>query len=461
MRSLGRLRAAGESLASLASVCEGAAAWNRLPGGAAGALPGALEAALPAASRIEARLNGAQTASVSQFFAHERGEGQGTADGGVFGRFGCASPGTLRRRAAGGARAFSRAPGSSPATHSIDGGAIPMPGPVAGDGPGTQPATSAPARTGAAGAAGGPAAEAAAPAVAAASGAALAATGARAQAGAPPAEPPGRSFSAQAQQQEQQRKQGDAGAPVDLAVGLGAAGGGGDADGGRPWRERSPLYPSDVAGGAPGTADARFQELVERERSSYLGAGTGLLVNQIEISRKLQGLGVEGGKSGLTREQADAVTQVIAEISNEILAKVARDYATTAHVRDALRDLAQDQERWRLDTVKQREMDRASTQRDIQGLQNDVRSLRVDARHELEKQASSQRLDLNLERSRLREELKKMEEGFNQQDQRVEREIHVQRTALEANKNDMIKYFSGTLMTFVAIGATMFRLFMS
>ena len=84
--------------------------------------------------------------------------------------------------------------------------------------------------------------------------------------------------------------------------------------------------------------------------------------------------------------------------------------------------------------------------------------LRAELRYTHEKVTSSQKLDLNLERGRIRDDLTAQDNKMAAAEARLDREMAAMRTTIEAAKNDVIKYAVGTIMSFGALSLGLMRL---
>lgn len=81
-------------------------------------------------------------------------------------------------------------------------------------------------------------------------------------------------------------------------------------------------------------------------------------------------------------------------------------------------------------------------------------------RYEIDKVTAGQRLDLNLERGRIRDELANQNAETTNLTNKLDREIHALRAQLEAAKYDVIKYCIGTLVSISAVGLAVLRILM-
>ncbi|KAK4364501.1 hypothetical protein RND71_015859 [Anisodus tanguticus] len=92
-------------------------------------------------------------------------------------------------------------------------------------------------------------------------------------------------------------------------------------------------------------------------------------------------------------------------------------------------------------------------------LRNDIEKVRSELRYEIDKLTAGQRLDLNLERGFIRDELAKQNTETSNLTNKLDREIHALRAQLEAGKYEVIKYCIGTLVSISAVGLAVLRLY--
>ncbi|KAF3658090.1 putative Allene oxide cyclase [Capsicum annuum] len=97
-------------------------------------------------------------------------------------------------------------------------------------------------------------------------------------------------------------------------------------------------------------------------------------------------------------------------------------------------------------------------QHEIEKLRSDIEKMRSELRYEIDKVSAGHRLDLNLERGRIRDELANQNQETANLTNKLDREIHTLRAQLEAAKYDVIKYCIGTLVSISAVGLAVVRL---
>ncbi|KAK8263844.1 hypothetical protein V6Z12_D12G068600 [Gossypium hirsutum] len=99
-------------------------------------------------------------------------------------------------------------------------------------------------------------------------------------------------------------------------------------------------------------------------------------------------------------------------------------------------------------------------QHENEKLRHDIEKMRSELRHEIDKVTAEHRLDLNLERGRIRDELTNQNAVTSNLTNKLDREIHALEAQLEGAKYDLIKYCIGTLVSITAVGLAVVRILM-
>nr|XP_025682083.1 coiled-coil domain-containing protein 90B, mitochondrial isoform X2 [Arachis hypogaea] len=153
------------------------------------------------------------------------------------------------------------------------------------------------------------------------------------------------------------------------------------------------------------------------------------LVDTLVLVRKLEG-------QGLPTKQAEAITDIITKLLNDSLGSL----------------------------VSKAEMQRghhfSSLLHENEKLRNDIEKMRSELRYEIDKFTAGQRLDLNLERGRIREELFDQNAETDNLSNKLDREVNALRAQLDAAKYDVIKYCIGTLVSISTVGLAVLRILM-
>ena len=109
--------------------------------------------------------------------------------------------------------------------------------------------------------------------------------------------------------------------------------------------------------------------------------------------------------------------------------------------------------------LKTQDLQLSTMQKEIEFTKQELAKLRTEIRYELDKMISSQRLDLNLEKGRLRDELQQTNHSVQTIETQLHKDLNNIRTGIEANKNELIKYSIGLLVAAGSITLGLLRLF--
>ncbi|MQL92874.1 hypothetical protein Taro_025511, partial [Colocasia esculenta] len=152
------------------------------------------------------------------------------------------------------------------------------------------------------------------------------------------------------------------------------------------------------------------------------------LVDTLALVRKLEA-------QGIPSKHAEAITSAITEVLNDSLENVAQSFMSQGEL--------------------QKEHHFSTLQRETEKLKSDIEKLRSELKSVID---MVNRLDLNLERGRTRDELAKQSSGTSELTNKLDREIHALRAQLEAAKYDVIKYCIGSLVSLTAVGLAVVRI---
>lgn len=145
-------------------------------------------------------------------------------------------------------------------------------------------------------------------------------------------------------------------------------------------------------------------------------------------------------EAGVAEQEARAIATELAQVTLETDLLYADELATKSELQ-------------REHIVQDAKLDKCRSEM-LSGLDNqnsNLEKLRSELRYEVEKLSASQKLDLNLERGRTRDELQKQNDRIMGIDSRLDREVNLIRTQIEASKNDLLRYSVGTITAFGAV----------
>ncbi|KAL6224530.1 hypothetical protein ACLB2K_003385 [Fragaria x ananassa] len=199
---------------------------------------------------------------------------------------------------------------------------------------------------------------------------------------------------------------------------------------------------------SPSLPHRLISELVKSNNGKRL-----FLVDTLALVRRLEGQGVPS-------KQAEAITAAITEVLNDSLENVSQSFVSKGEQQK--NEMIQDSNLSKFKSEVQSSQGHhfSLLQHETEKLRNDIEKMRNELRYEIDKVTAGQRLDLNLERGRIREELANQNAETNNLTNKLDREIHALRAQVEAAKYDVIKYCIGTLVSISAVGLAVLRILM-
>ncbi|KAE8675745.1 Detected protein of confused Function [Hibiscus syriacus] len=160
---------------------------------------------------------------------------------------------------------------------------------------------------------------------------------------------------------------------------------------------------------------------------------------------------------GLSSKQAEAITAAMTEVLNDSLENVSVSVVSKLEMQKGEMTQESNVSKLKSEVHSCQELHYSLLQHENEELQKDIEKIRSELRHEIDKVNAGQRLDLNLERGRIRDELSNQHAGTASLTNKLDREIHELKAHLEAAKYDLIKYCISTLVSLSAVGLAVVR----
>ncbi|KAH7566313.1 hypothetical protein ACOSP7_022738 [Xanthoceras sorbifolium] len=198
------------------------------------------------------------------------------------------------------------------------------------------------------------------------------------------------------------------------------------------------------------------RQSLDRRQISQLVTSNGkrlFLVDTLALVRRLEA-------QGLPSNQAEAITAAITEVLTDSLENVSQSVVTKGEMQKSELIQESNLSKFKSEVQNLQEHHFSSLQHEAEKLRNDIEKMRNELRHEIDKVTAGQRLDLNLERGRIRDELANQNAETSNLTNKLDREIHALRAHLEAAKYDVIKYCIGSLVSLSAVGLAVIRILM-
>lgn len=161
---------------------------------------------------------------------------------------------------------------------------------------------------------------------------------------------------------------------------------------------------------------------------------------------------------GMSREQAEGLTTYITDLLCSNHDKVADCYVPKVMLEKSVLEQEAGSAGFRSEVLKSQELQAATFLRDTERLQSNLEKVRSEIRYEIDKLTASQRLDLNLEKGRMRDELQMLMDKANELEIKVDKEVNSLKAAMEQSKSDTVKYVFGLILALLTAGLGAARL---
>ncbi|KAG8373245.1 hypothetical protein BUALT_Bualt11G0003700 [Buddleja alternifolia] len=177
------------------------------------------------------------------------------------------------------------------------------------------------------------------------------------------------------------------------------------------------------------------------------------LVDTLALVRRLE-------SQGVPTKQAEAITAAMTEVLNDSLENISYSFVSKGEMQKNEMTQESNLSKFKTEVKSSQDHHFSLLQHETEKLKSDIEKMRSELRYEIDKVTAGQRLDLNLEKGRIRDELNNQNQETTNLTNKLDREIHELRAQLEAAKYDVIKYCIGTLASVSAVGLAVIRILM-
>ncbi|KAL9241441.1 hypothetical protein vseg_015555 [Gypsophila vaccaria] len=160
---------------------------------------------------------------------------------------------------------------------------------------------------------------------------------------------------------------------------------------------------------------------------------------------------------GFPPKQAEVLTGAITKVLNDSLESVAYFFVTKPEMHNYEVTRESSLATFKTEIQSSQEHHFSLLQRETEKLQDGIEKLRSELKYAADKVTAGQKLDLNLERGRIRDELHNQSTETSKLTNKLDKEIHALRAQLESQKAEVLKYCTGTLVAISAVGIAMAR----
>ena len=160
------------------------------------------------------------------------------------------------------------------------------------------------------------------------------------------------------------------------------------------------------------------------------------MVDTLEVMKRFEEL-------GLSRNQAEALTRVVTDVLRQNIDTLANTYVSNTALQMSELRAESLISGFRAEVMKIQELQEAASIRETERLQANLEKIKSEVRYEVDKLTASQRLELGLEKNRMRDELQSIRDKSNELEIKVDKEVNSLKSGVEQSKNDTIKYMLG------------------
>ncbi|ORY28783.1 putative mitochondrion protein [Naematelia encephala] len=164
--------------------------------------------------------------------------------------------------------------------------------------------------------------------------------------------------------------------------------------------------------------------------------------------------------NGLSRDQAESIMGVFQEVVDESVKGLEGVYVTRSDHEKQRYDQRIDFAQLKSDLQHNEKNDLTAMRAENSSLMNEVEKLKQRLREELTRTQAGVRLDLNLEKGRIKEEASQQELKIREVDTRIESEIAGLRTQIEQAKFSILQYLVGVATGSAALLLAYMRMMM-
>lgn len=163
--------------------------------------------------------------------------------------------------------------------------------------------------------------------------------------------------------------------------------------------------------------------------------------------------------AGLTSTQSNAITTSLVNMASNLIEHQNRHLVTKPQHEITLQQMLNEMGGLRKDMVILERSEFSALKAENERLRMDMKMMQQAFNEQIDRVTNNMKLDLNLEKSRAREEYNKTGAEVIKLQNRIDTHVANLRTSFEQYRNDMFKYAAGTLMSCVGILLSFYRLY--
>ncbi|NXW70929.1 MCUR1 regulator, partial [Hirundo rustica] len=163
-------------------------------------------------------------------------------------------------------------------------------------------------------------------------------------------------------------------------------------------------------------------------------------------------------ENGFTTQQSEVIVSALVKIMNTNLDMVYKDMVTKVQQEIALQQVMSHIGGVKKDMIILEKSEFSALRSENEKIKLELQQIKKQVTDEITKVRADNKLNLNLEKSRVKELHAQQDRALTQTDRKIDTEVADLKTMLESHKLDNIKYLAGSVFTCLTVALGFYRL---
>ncbi|NWZ83719.1 MCUR1 regulator, partial [Poecile atricapillus] len=163
-------------------------------------------------------------------------------------------------------------------------------------------------------------------------------------------------------------------------------------------------------------------------------------------------------ENGFTTQQSEVIVSALVKIMNTNLDMIYKDMVTKVQQEIALQQIMSHIGGVKKDMIILEKSEFSALRSENEKIKLELQQIKKQVMDEITKVRADNKLNLNLEKSRVKELHAQQDRALTQTDRKIDTEVADLKTMLESHKLDNIKYLAGSVFTCLTVALGFYRL---
>ncbi|NXJ96588.1 MCUR1 regulator, partial [Corythaixoides concolor] len=163
-------------------------------------------------------------------------------------------------------------------------------------------------------------------------------------------------------------------------------------------------------------------------------------------------------ENGFTTKQSEVIVSALVKITNTNLEMIYKDMVTKVQQEIALQQVMSHIGGVKKDMIILEKSEFSALRSENEKIKLELQQIKKQVMDEITKVRADNKLNLNLEKSRVKELHAQQDRALTQTDRKIDTEVADLKTMLESHKLDNIKYLAGSVFTCLTVALGFYRL---